>query len=302
LIPAAILFLSVPEKAFYGNLTYIRLNTTYRAGLLHDEAMTLVQKLATFAQAFLSNPPSLLLYLSALGVGLLAFRNLVRTRGQESVPAFLALSLGAVLLAAAFSPTPLWPQYFYSPVPYLALGVMLFLARGMGKWKRASLLLCLALAFCLAFIPWGPLVNDLAALADRPRWVPEEVDALAAQLKERVNSGKVLTLAPIFPLQAGLEIYPVFVPGPFAWRTAPILSPEKRSRLGLVAPADLDAFLARDPPAAILTGPEKNYEGFAPDDWQGLEKPFVRYAETHGYTPLPLACRLFEECVLWMKK
>jgi hypothetical protein len=301
LIPAAGLFLAAPERAFYGNLTYIRLNTTYRVGLLYDEAMTLGQKLEYFGQNFLSNPASLLLYLAVLGLGGLTLWKAIRSRGQESKAEILAFGLGAVLLAAAFSPTPLWAQYFYGPLPYLVMAVLMALARGQ-KWKtRAVKVAGLGFILALAFNPWGQTAQDLASLGQPAKWVPVEVAKLSNELGARVKSGKVLTLAPIFPLQAGLDIYPVFVPGPFSWRTAPILSPEKRQRLGLVAPKDLDTFLAQDPPSAILTGPEKNYEGFSPNDWQGLEKPFIQYAEANGYSPHVLACALFEDCTLWLR-
>jgi hypothetical protein len=93
-------------------------------------------------------------------------------------------------------------------------------------------------------------------------------------MRKQLNGGKILTLAPTYPLLGGFDVYPEFATGPFAWRSAHLIPAERRRRLHLVAPDDLDSFLEPYPPAGILTG----YE----DDGD-LEKPFLEYAKRHGY-------------------
>ena len=66
--------------------------------------------------------------------------------------------------------------------------------------------------------------------------------------------GPILTLAPIGVLEVGGRIYPEFASGPFAWRGAHLLAADKRRRVGLVAPDDLEELLRERPPGGILTG------------------------------------------------
>ena len=88
--------------------------------------------------------------------------------------------------------------------------------------------------------------------------------------------GRVLTLAPLTALEAGLPIYPEFSTGPFAWRVARFVAPERRARLRLVSPDELESYLSHDPPAVILLG----------EDRKG-EKLFAAYAAAHGYLLRP---------------
>jgi hypothetical protein len=86
-------------------------------------------------------------------------------------------------------------------------------------------------------------------------------------------------------LEAGLEIYPCFVTGPFAWRTARFLTPAQRDRYHFVGEDELERLLAARPPSAILTGYERK-----------LEAPFIDYAVRHGYRPV----KLLEKKKLWL--
>lgn len=73
---------------------------------------------------------------------------------------------------------------------------------------------------------------------------------------------------------------------PLVWRTAALVDPKSRAAFGFVAPADLERFLAADPPAGILTGVERHE----------LEVPFLDYAQSHGY----LSHSLPDPGVLWL--
>jgi hypothetical protein len=77
----------------------------------------------------------------------------------------------------------------------------------------------------------------------------------------------------------------IFATGPFAWRTAPWLSPEQRTANRLVSEDDLEQHLKSKPPAAILVG----YEPI-------LEVTFVEYAVKHDYDWVELT----PESGLWL--
>ena len=121
-------------------------------------------------------------------------------------------------------------------------------------------------------------INDYRSVVEiwkTTDWFAAKARRFGAEIHRRVPSGKVLTLAPALPLAGHVPIYPEFATGPFSWRNASLVPAERRRRLHVVAPADLEAFLAADPPAGILTGFE---------DEGDLEKPLNEYAQRHGYT------------------
>jgi hypothetical protein len=148
-------------------------------------------------------------------------------------------------------------------------------------------------------------METLPLLLRPDQWVTTQVKDIGTEMKEKIptDGGRVLTLAPILPLEAGLEVYPVFIVGPFSWRTAQFLSPERRRQYGVISPDDLELYLQDSPPAAILTGPELNYESFSRFSTDNLESAFSDYALRHGYQPVPIQCRIYlNDCVFWVKQ
>ena len=192
----------------------------------------------------------------------------------------------ALALAATLASTPSFYQYFY---PLLPFGLILLGCGWAALWRRfgpdtaARRVLTRSLAgFSLAVLVLGSA--DMAIMtahwAGRDEPTPGRV---SHQRGREIRSltpggGKVLTLAPVFALEGGLEIYPRLAAGPFFWRVAGFMPPELRRSLNILGPQDLESSLAHDPPAAILTG----FEG-------DLEKPLLDYARGHGYRPRPLA-------------
>ena len=73
-------------------------------------------------------------------------------------------------------------------------------------------------------------------------------------MKKTGKQGKVLTLAPLYAVEAKLPIYASFVTGPFAWRVSTLLSREARAERLIVGPAEIKSLMEEDPPIAILTG------------------------------------------------
>ena len=114
--------------------------------------------------------------------------------------------------------------------------------------------------------------KDINILLSSNEWFPNEAHKIGTEIALRVDKGRVLTLAPIFPLEGKLEIYEEFATGPFAWRTAHLLPYTKRRELAIISESDLDDFLKTKLPNAILVG----YEG-------GLEEPFFRFAKNNSY-------------------
>jgi hypothetical protein len=199
-----------------------------------------------------------------------AFRKLIDPR--------LLMVTATLIVAAALSfiPTPSFPQYFTQPLVCLLLLTGL-LSAGLSPQVRSALSPAFVAATVVILLINGPrLAQSLPRLVTPSSWTVMRTHnfgvALASRLRELGVAGKIATLAPIYPLEGQLDVYPEFATGQFVYRVADIAKPELLRYYRTTSPAKVEAFLTADPPAAILTG-------FEPE----LEAPMLRFAQSHGY-------------------
>jgi len=303
LLPVLLLALAAPKQFLFGNFVYIRLNTGYREVLDYGEAMTLSGKLAYFAENVLSEPVNGLLYALALGFCIFAILKILKTEESKYILSASVTLLGLFMFISAFGPTPTWPQYFFAPLPYLVIAGMCLVTLVHRKYPHLGwVLTVLVIGLTFANAAARQAFSDLAGLKEPGSWVPVQVHQFSQEIKQLLPEGKVLTLVPIFPLEAGLDTYEMFAVGPLVWRSAHILSQEKRQEYGIIALTDLDRYLQAHPPDAILLGVEDRYDGFWIYNAGALEVPLLEYAELHGYRPVELTPGFGEGTeVLWVK-
>lgn len=201
----------------------------------------------------------------------------------RAAQAALAVGAATILAAAlAFVPTPAFPQYFVPPLAGLPVLVAMAI-RALPSASRWLLLRALPAATVLMLAVALPrLVMGLAELRHPDRLTPARLSHGAEALARLaapggVPVGPVATLSPLYPLQAGLPVYPEFAAGPFAWRVADHITPELRAAYVMAGPQDLPRLFADQPPAAVLTG-------FDPV----LEAPLEDWARANGYRPRPI--------------
>lgn len=303
LLPVSLLAVIAPRQFLFGNFVYIHLNTGYRQAVGYGEAMTLAGKLVYFVQNVLSQPVNLLLYALALGLGILAIASWAKHKDHRSLPGALVSLLSLCLFISAFGPTPTWSQYFFAPLPFLVIGSA-WMVIGFQQqssrlgWGLLGLILVLALLSSIR----NDAFREVTSLREPQTWVPNQVHRFADQIKEVLPEGKVLTLAPIFPLEAGLDTCEMFTVGPLVWRSAHILSQDKRQAYQIIALTELDAYLQDQPPDAILLGLEDRYDGFWAENPGTLEIPLREVAEANGYVPIELTPGFGEgREILWVK-
>jgi hypothetical protein len=297
--PALWLAWRTPEAFFFGNVEYIRLNTAYYERLPQPpESMTLIGKVLYFAHLLLSQPGNLL-FVAALIVliwppGALRLARATASEISEQPPTvqssqpWLLPLLLVLAFVGALSPTPSQWQYFYPMLPLALLAAVAHLRRQPLAVQRQRLhwLTGLTLLVTLFAIPlYAP---GLAILGTPGEWVPRKLHERSTEIATLTDGGRVLTVAPLYPLEQNTPIEPALATGPFAWRVAEQIEPVRRSRLGLLAPADLPAYWAAQPPRAVLTGLEA-------DDARD-EAPLLAQVEAHDYVPVPLA----DEGTLWL--
>jgi hypothetical protein len=198
----------------------------------------------------------------------------LRTRQLGTPAAGLWLLLFPFVLIGCWTPSRYQYQHYFVFVPFLLMAVV-----SMGEFKsqnqRLKSLVLTIVVLIAAGLGWQarPDYPSLRTLVQPGEWFPFRQRDQAEEIRAAVSTGPVLTLGPTLPLAAKLTIYPEFATGPFGWRSASLVAPERRPRLHLVAPDDLEAFLQGRPPTAILTGVEEDDE----------EAPLVEWAQRHGF-------------------
>ncbi len=284
LLPVVVLFSLAPHQFIFDNFTYNgAINLLYREATV-PRKIAFWNKFGFPFQYFLRSPSDILLLGGFVCFALRPWWRGGRAGWRNDRELSLLVLLLPFLFIGSWAPTPSYRQYYYPFVPFLLLGNIIGLARARPSRLRTLRLLWLTVIVSLleALPSFSSSLGGIAPSTWPVFSVHEKAEAIAALLPR----GRVLTLAPIFPLEAGREIYPAFATGPFAWRTASFIDPGERAVFGFVAPDDLEGYLAADPPAAILTGFEHGE----------FEQPLLRYARRHGY----LSHRLPTRGALWL--
>ena len=156
----------------------------------------------------------------------------------------------------SFVPTPGFPQYFGLPLvcaPLLLAQLYAELDEESRRWAR-PVLVAASMVILLANLPrLGPYTLRLVS---PNTWSVERIHnagkTIAGLLAEAGVSGKVATLAPIYPLEGGLPVYPEFTTGQFAYRTAEFNNSYLGNFYRTTSPSEIGAFLAADRPGGIL--------------------------------------------------
>ncbi|WP_274628678.1 hypothetical protein [Arvimicrobium flavum] len=229
---------------------------------------------------------------SATAIGLSALLALIlMTRFPKGGPALraggsrfdaIAVLVGALGVAVVFSllPTPSFPQYYAPPLLCLPLALALFFGwlRPEAKPFGQAVLIAAAVVVLLNAAP--RLVQHAGSLLRPQQWTVSRVHAAGVSMADRLAeagvSGKVATLAPLYVLEGGLDVYPELATGLFAYRTGDLTPPELAKFYKMTSPTKVAAMLEAEPPAALLLG-------FEPE----LEAPLLAYAQMNGYLPAP---------------
>ncbi len=302
LLPVGYYALRDWDSFVFNNLGYHTLNAQWQLQSGFTD-LTWAYKWDT-ARDLVGNPNFLILELWLAVALLLGWREKQRT--LPSPGTFLAGTTALVAVVTAFSPAPLFPQYFAMPVPFLLLW-MAELYGGLteqARWVLVRLAAVCALVGILFVLPrhtqaltrlfggedaWSGVV---AVRESEQIRVAMEIQKIHNVLHEVKSNGVIVdyrggprpeseilpeamrlaTLSPVLALEAGIPFYPELATGSFLLRVGDLLASEERARYVATSPSTLAALLDATPPAAILIGDEGDEE-----------IPLRQYAEEHGY-------------------
>ena len=271
-LPTLILFLLFPKQFAFGNLTY---NGQLYPMLCDANAlqyqMSLPYKLFYFVTHILVQPGS-----AALIVGLAYF--LFRSRGWRGAIQrsswLLPLLICSLFLGALIPAIPL-PQYFYAPMPLVVVGFAIAISRTKSMLTLDYVMLVLVTTVCA--VSTATDYRYLSRLGRPEQWATIRVHRVGCEIAAFAGEGTILSLAPIFPLEGGANIYPQLTAEPFACRGALCMRPWERPEQKMLAPDDLLPLAVSDPPQGILVGSETLLEG-----------AITNFANKSGYRPIPI--------------
>jgi 4-amino-4-deoxy-L-arabinose transferase-like glycosyltransferase len=297
MLPLAWFLITSPQQFIFGNFTYAQLNATYRLDIpvAYDGnipiygSRSLGDKLAFLWNDVILQPVSLLLGICLIFFGWSILGTHLSPKEAHLSRNILVLSALPLVAVGSFLPTPTWYQYFYAPVPFalpaVALGLSYFTQRP-GQLRKWITVLLVQLV----------LLSNIFVLQDFRRisflryvdlWKPLVIHQVGVDIRDLLGAGsRVFTIAPIYPLEAGLQVYAPMATGVFAFRTGSLLDAGERQIQHIISKENLDAYLDADPPDGILVGFD-----------QLLEQPITQYAISRGYSSLALDTRL----TLWSR-
>lgn len=288
LLPLLWLFLIAPKQFIFGNFGYAQLNSAYRMDVpvAYDGSVpiygsrSLAEKLAFLWDEVITQPINILLFAGLIFFGWSALAIHLGRKVELAYRNILVLLAAPLVAVGSFLPTPTWYQYFYAPLPFalLAIGLGLaYLALESGQARKWFLLLLIQLALLSSIIA----VQDfrrMSYLRYVDLWKPKVIHQVGKDIQESIGPvGRVFTIAPLYPLEGGLRVYPSMATGVFAFRTGSLLSEDQRQQLGILSRENFAAYLDKEPPQGILVGFN-----------QVLEEPIIQYAISRGYKPQPL--------------
>jgi len=297
LLPLAWFLITSPQQFIFGNFTYAQLNATYRLDIpvAYDGNLpiygsrSMVDKLAFLWNDVILQPGGLLLGVCLVFFGWSILGTHLSPKETHLSRNILVLSALPLVALGSFLPTPTWYQYFYAPVPFALLAIALglsYLTQRPGQLRKWITVLLVQLI----------LLSNILVLQDFRRmsflryvdlWKPLVIHQVGVDIQEQLGAGsKVFTVAPLYPLEAGLQVYPPMATGVFAFRTGSLLNAGERQVQHIISKENLDAYLDADPPDGILVGFD-----------QVLEQPVIQYAISRGYSSIALDTRL----TLWSR-
>ena len=283
LAPACIILRAADwEVVRFDNYGYHQVNAKCRAAMGEITALGFDRKLRSAGEFIIRGSGACTLVVLVLGLGVALSKESPPpsdpVRKTILVSAWIML---AAALFAALAPTPLQRDYLVPASAFLVILISAYFPH--QRFECISRLRHLAYGFTVISVLVAVITSarHIRHVFDNRNLTPLTLKRItheiAGTLQNQTHSPpRLVTLAPIIPLAAGLEIYPELATGPFLYRVGDEISPATLNRCGGMSASQLESLLDRWPPDGVLIG-------YEPD----LDEPLRQYAETHNYTQAP---------------
>jgi 4-amino-4-deoxy-L-arabinose transferase-like glycosyltransferase len=262
--------ISSAGRAFFLNLVWI---PKLYGGWLHEVGM--VRNKLGLTLSALRTPGYLVIIVIAVYLCILIIwqrKKLTKINGRKLL--FVTL-LVLVFFVIAFIPPTMWRQYLAMPVPFMVISFaypLLYLRQFADKAKgnKQFKIACSVFAFCvvLAVFSYSDVLSRAVVLFYPEGWVPIRVHKISEDIAEKTEEPKkILTLAPLFALEGGCDIYTELSCGSIVYRIGDRLSARNRDVTHTAGASDLAKMVAKEPPSAVIVNVEK---------MRFLEEPLIK--------------------------
>jgi len=183
---------------------------------------------------------------------------------SEKKNLLFAAVLVLVFFVIALIPPTMWKQYLAMPVPFLIISFAcpLLYLRGLadkaGRMEHFKITAAgVAVCVVVAVVSYPVVLYRTVMLSYPEGWVPTQVHKISQDITERTEEPKrILTLAPLFALEGGCEIYTELSCGSIIYRIGDRLSAWNRDITHTVGPRSLAKLVEKEPPSAVIVGVE----------------------------------------------
>jgi hypothetical protein len=228
----------------------------HQIGLVHNKF--------AFTYNCLAKPGYLVLIVIAVYLCVIVAWQRRRLAVSDKANLFLAALLPLVFFVIALSLPTVWRQHLAAPVPFLIIGAaypLLYLRKlvhkaGINRYFNIAAVL-VALSVLVAAVSFPAVLYRIPELLRPQSWTAIELHKISEDIGEKTKSPKIiLTLAPLYALEGGCDIYTEFSAGSFVYRVADFMSPADRAVTHSVGPETLGGLLKKTPPSAVILGVE----------------------------------------------
>jgi len=205
----------------------------------------------------------------------------------DKVNTLFAALLPLAFFAIALSLPTLWRQHLAVPVPFLIIAVaypLLYLRKLVGKSRGGSrtaptryfniAAVLVALSALVTVISYPAVLYRIPKLFNTQQWTAVNLHRISEDIAYHGQDGRgitgwkpvipkdpklILTLAPLYALEGGCNIYTELSAGSFVYRVADYMPPADRAITRSVGPQTLGELLEKTPPSAVVLGVEMDF-------------------------------------------
>ena len=262
-LPALYFLLLHFDSFWFGNLIYPQMNMAFYEEIGRTDAMGLLGKIEFFWKKVLRRHNEKLILLAMVPALILFLTSLISSQEKRTNQSLFLIMTLIFSMVGSFAATPSQRQYYFILFP---IAILLTLQLYSLCKHRPLQLMLLGTVTAFTFVSFTTYSPYTMRGRLHGMLLGQETVGISTfnqdifYLKNRFQTSresKILTLSPVYPVNAGLDIYPQFTTGPFAWKTSHLIDKQRAQKQNLPIKEDLQIFMTQQPPAGILTGDEK---------------------------------------------
>ncbi|MBA7658819.1 hypothetical protein ES703_66778 [subsurface metagenome] len=206
-------------------------------------------------------------YLAIIATGIYLCFALVlcrhKLKGVNTGKALVVFLVAVVMFGIAYIPSTMWRLYLTMPVSFLVLGFaypLMWLRKfSYIKYFKIGLIIFIV-GIVMTVTSHTIVLRRIPRLFDVGNWVPIRVHRISEDIAARIKEPKlILTLAPLYAIEGGSDIYTEFSAGPFVYRVADYISSWNLDITHTTGPRTLKKLVEKSPPSAVILGVEPEF-------------------------------------------